>query len=93
MTRIVVIGRCNIGATVGEAWRRAGHAVVYGSRSPEPPRTVALAAAIASAEVVLLAVPGAAVAPCRRCSPRMARHWTAIVAGIVGVPTLALLSF
>jgi 8-hydroxy-5-deazaflavin:NADPH oxidoreductase len=61
MTSIGVIGSGNIGATVGEAWRRAGHEVVYASRSPEPPRTVATAAAIAGAEVVLLALPGAAV--------------------------------
>jgi predicted dinucleotide-binding enzyme len=33
MTRIGVIGSGNIGETVGEAWRRAGHEVVYGSRS------------------------------------------------------------
>src|SRR5690349_19258434 len=61
MTSIGVIGGGNIGETIGEAWRRAGHDVVYGSRSPEPPRTVAIAEAIAGAEVVLLAVPGGAV--------------------------------
>ena len=49
MTRIGVIGSGNIGATVGEAWRRAGHDVVFASRSPEPPRTVAIADAIAGA--------------------------------------------
>ena len=61
MTRIGVIGSGNIGETVGEAWRRAGHDVVYASRSPEPPRTVAVADALAGADVVLLALPGAAV--------------------------------
>ncbi|MEA2284896.1 MAG: 8-hydroxy-5-deazaflavin:NADPH oxidoreductase [Solirubrobacteraceae bacterium] len=61
MTSIAVIGSGNIGATIGEAWRRAGHDVVYASRSPEPPRTVAIADAIAPADVVLLAVPGGAV--------------------------------
>ena len=61
MTSIAVIGSGNIGQTVGEAWRRAGHEVVFASRSPNPPRTVAIAEAIAGAEVVLLAVPGAAV--------------------------------
>src|ERR671919_2699841 len=61
MTRIGVIGSGNIGATVGEAWRRAGHDGLYASRSPEPPRTVAIAEAIAGADVVLLAMPGAAV--------------------------------
>src|SRR3954470_23839183 len=61
MTAIAVIGSGNIGATIGEAWRRAGHDVVFASRSPEPPRTAAIGDAIAAADVVLLAVPGAAV--------------------------------
>lgn len=61
MTSIAVIGGGNIGATIGEAWRRAGHDVAYASRSPEPPRTVAIPDAIAGADVVLLAVPGGAV--------------------------------
>ena len=61
MTRIGVIGSGNIGATVGAAWQRAGHDVVFASRSPDPPRTVAIADAIAQAEVVLLATPGSAV--------------------------------
>ena len=56
-----MIGSGNIGATIGKAWRRAGHAVAYGSRSPRPPETVAIADAIAGAEVVLLATPGGAV--------------------------------
>jgi predicted dinucleotide-binding enzyme len=61
MTSIAVIGSGNIGGTIGEAWRRAGHDVAFASRSPEPPRTVAIPEAIGSAAVVLLAVPGAAV--------------------------------
>ena len=61
MTRIAVIGSGNIGATIGQAWRRAGHDVVFGSRSPEPPETVAIGDAIGAGEVVLLAMPGAAV--------------------------------
>src|SRR5919202_999366 len=61
MTRIAVIGSGNIGATIGDAWRRAGHEVAFASRSPEPPRTIAIADAVAAADVVLLAVPGAAV--------------------------------
>jgi 8-hydroxy-5-deazaflavin:NADPH oxidoreductase len=61
MTRIAVVGGGNIGGTIGAAWERTGHDVVYGSRSPEPPKTVALADALAGAEVVLLAVPGSAV--------------------------------
>jgi predicted dinucleotide-binding enzyme len=61
MAKIGVLGSGNIGATLAEAWRRAGHDVALGSRSPDPPRTVALGEAIASADVVLLAVPGGAV--------------------------------
>jgi predicted dinucleotide-binding enzyme len=61
MTSIGVIGSGNIGTTIGEGWQRAGHDVVYTSRTPEPPRTVSIADAIAGAEVVLLAVPGASV--------------------------------
>ena len=56
-----MIGGGNIGRTVGAAWQRAGHDVVFGSRSPEPPTTVAIPEAIAHAEVVLLSVPGDAV--------------------------------
>jgi predicted dinucleotide-binding enzyme len=61
MARIAVIGSGNIGGTIGEAWRRAGHDVTYASRSPQPPETVAIADAIGAADVVLLATPGAAV--------------------------------
>jgi predicted dinucleotide-binding enzyme len=61
MTRIGVIGGGNIGKTVGAAWQRAGHDVVYSSRSPVPPDTVAIPDAIAHAEAVLLSVPGEAV--------------------------------
>jgi 8-hydroxy-5-deazaflavin:NADPH oxidoreductase len=61
MTSIAVIGSGNIGATIGEAWQRAGHDVAYASRSPDPPRTVAIPDAISGAEVVLLAMPGGAV--------------------------------
>jgi predicted dinucleotide-binding enzyme len=72
MTSIAVIGSGNIGATIGEAWRRAGHDVAFASRSAEPPRTVAIPDAIAAAEVVLLAVPGAAV------PDLLAEHGTAL---------------
>jgi predicted dinucleotide-binding enzyme len=61
MTSIGVIGSGNVGRAVGEAWRRAGHEVVYASRSPDPPRTAPVAEAIAAADVVLLALPGGAV--------------------------------
>jgi predicted dinucleotide-binding enzyme len=77
MTRIGVIGGGNIGRTVGAAWQRAGHDVVYSSRSPEPPRTVAIAEAIAHAEVVLLSTPGDAV------PGLLAEHGTALDGRVV----------
>jgi 8-hydroxy-5-deazaflavin:NADPH oxidoreductase len=77
MTRIGVIGSGNIGRAVGEAWRRTGHDVVIASRSPQPPRTVAIADAIAGAEVVLLATPGAGV------PGLLAEHGTALDGRIV----------
>jgi predicted dinucleotide-binding enzyme len=58
--KIAVIGGGNIGGTLGAAWMRTGHSVVYGSRNPQPPESTAIADAIAHAEVVLLAIPGAA---------------------------------
>jgi 8-hydroxy-5-deazaflavin:NADPH oxidoreductase len=64
--KIAVIGTGNVGGTLGERWRAAGHEVVYGSRSASGPgpggapvRTVG--EAIDGAEVVLLAVPGSAI--------------------------------
>jgi 8-hydroxy-5-deazaflavin:NADPH oxidoreductase len=65
--RIAVIGTGNIGGTLGTKWRAAGHDVVYGSRSgpadgPGGAPVRAIGEALADAEVVVLAVPGAAVA-------------------------------
>lgn len=57
---IAVIGAGNIGRTLGAKWMSAGHAVVYGVRSPGAPDTASVPDAVAPAEVVLLAVPGAA---------------------------------
>ncbi len=65
--RIAVIGTGNIGGTLGSRWRAAGHDVVYGSRNasgagPGGAPVRSIADALANAEVVLLAVPGGAVA-------------------------------
>jgi predicted dinucleotide-binding enzyme len=65
--RIAVIGTGNIGGTLGGRWRAAGHDVVYGSRggSGDGPGGAPLATvgrALAGADVVVLAVPGPAVA-------------------------------
>jgi len=61
-----VIGKGNIGGTLGSKWRAAGHDVVYGARDGSgqgpggaPVRSVG--DALEDAEVVLLAVPGQAV--------------------------------
>ena len=58
--RIAVIGAGNIGRTLGGKWAAAGHQVVYGVRSPGTPGTASIADAVAAADVVVLAVPGAA---------------------------------
>jgi predicted dinucleotide-binding enzyme len=65
--RIAVIGTGHIGGTIGEKWRAAGHDVRYGARSapaegPGGALVLPFADALADAEVVLLAVPGSAVA-------------------------------
>jgi len=64
--RIAVIGKGNIGGSLGGRWRAAGHDVVYGARdgSGEGPGGApvrAIGEALEAAEVVLLAVPGQAV--------------------------------
>ena len=55
-----MIGAGTIGRTLGAKWAAAGHEVVYGVRSPGAPRTEPITDAVASAEVVALAIPGAA---------------------------------
>ena len=67
--KIAVIGTGHIGGTLGGKWRAAGHDVTYGSRrggdGQEGPGGAPLrpiGTAIDGAEVVVLAVPGGAVA-------------------------------
>jgi predicted dinucleotide-binding enzyme len=65
--RVAVIGRGNIGGTLGRAFAKAGHDVTYGSRHPRAEATedgavvVEVAGAIEGADVVLLAIPAGAV--------------------------------
>ncbi len=64
--RIAIIGTGKIGGTLGERWQRAGHEVVYGSRNPRADGpggapVTAVGEAIAGAQVVVFAIPGAAV--------------------------------
>lgn len=66
--RIAIVGSGNIGAGLGRAWSAAGHAVTYAARNTEDADVAALARdtgasvaaiadALASAEVVVLAMP------------------------------------
>lgn len=65
--KIAVIGTGRIGGTLGQQWQAAGHEVAYGSRAGSgaglggAPVT-AVGDALDGADVVLLAVPGGAVA-------------------------------
>jgi predicted dinucleotide-binding enzyme len=64
--RIAVIGKGNIGGTLGGMWLAAGHEVVYGARdgSGEGPGGApvrGIADAVRDADVVVLAVPGQVV--------------------------------
>jgi predicted dinucleotide-binding enzyme len=56
--KIGVIGAGNIGGTIGRKWQGAGHTVAFGVRSP----ATSVADAVNAAEVVLIAIPGNAVA-------------------------------
>ena len=68
--RIAMIGAGNVGRALGEAWRGAGHDVVYGVRRPaDEPDAADIAGAIAAAEVVLLAVPAGERADLVWCGP------------------------
>jgi 8-hydroxy-5-deazaflavin:NADPH oxidoreductase len=58
--KIAVIGAGRIGRTLGAKWSAAGHAVVYGVRTPQETDERAVADAVDDADVVVLAVPGAA---------------------------------
>jgi predicted dinucleotide-binding enzyme len=64
--RIAVIGKGNIGGTLGSKWRAAGHDVVYGARggSGEGPGGApvrSIGDAVKDVDVVVLAVPGQVV--------------------------------
>ena len=64
--KIAVIGKGNIGGSLGRKWRAAGHDVVYGARDgsgegPGGAPVLGIGDALKDADVVLLAVPGRVV--------------------------------
>lgn len=65
--KIAVIGDGNVGGSLGDAWARAGHDVVFGKRdlktaiAADGRKAAPTAQAIRDAEVIALAVPWAAV--------------------------------
>jgi predicted dinucleotide-binding enzyme len=69
--RIAVIGTGFVGGTLGRAFARAGHEVVFGSRHPDEAsvtggtaaRVDTVEHAVAGAEVVVVTLPGPAVDP------------------------------
>jgi len=71
---IAVLGAGNIGGTLGRKWAQAGHKVTFGVTDPSGPKSQALRAelgdevaigsaadALSAGDIVLVAVPGAAV--------------------------------
>jgi 8-hydroxy-5-deazaflavin:NADPH oxidoreductase len=65
--RIAVIGKGNIGGSLGTKWRAAGYDVVYGARDgsgdgPGGAPVIGIGDALKDADVVVLAVPGQVVA-------------------------------
>jgi predicted dinucleotide-binding enzyme len=72
--KITILGAGNIGGTLGGKWAAAGHEVVFGLRESRGPRTqaflkglggrvraVSVAEAVQAGEIVLFAIPAAAV--------------------------------
>lgn len=77
--RVAVLGKGNIGGTLGVKWERAGHEVAYGVRDPEKHEggsVLAVAAALKDAQVALFAVPSSAVEP-------LARHHARLLDGLI----------
>lgn len=73
MADIAVIGAGHVGGTLARTWSEAGHHITFGAREPGKPELLELAErigarvssvseAIAASDVVLFAIPGAAMA-------------------------------
>lgn len=59
--KIAILGRGIVGETLGSRWAGVGHTVVFGSRSPAAADELFHAEAVQSADVVVLALPWAAM--------------------------------
>lgn len=68
--KIAIVGAGNIGGTLGKKWSAAGHEVRFGVRNPADAKfdalrsmgsVVSVGESLAGADVVLVAIPGAAV--------------------------------
>jgi len=73
--KIAIIGTGNVGRALGTGWAQKGHSVIFGSRQPDNEKVQQIVAAagenaqaslpdmaVVAADVVVLAVPGTAVA-------------------------------
>jgi predicted dinucleotide-binding enzyme len=60
--KIAIIGSGNVGGALAKALRRAGHAVTFGARAPDPARTdeKTISEAVGHADATILAIPFAA---------------------------------
>ena len=67
--RVAVIGRGNIGGTLGAALSRAGHEVVYGVREPTAAGEAPIAEALQAADTVLRRVDGRLAGRTARAGP------------------------
>lgn len=102
MTKIGIIGAGNIGGTLGTAWAKTGHPVMFGVRDPQSGkvqrllyelgsnlRIGKLEEAAAFGEVVLFAVPGPAMdAAITACAPGLAGKVIIDSANKVGGPVM-----
>ena len=60
--KVAVIGAGNVGGAIGGAWEKTGHEVIFGLRDPSKKKGAKPTdEAIRDADIVLLALPGAAV--------------------------------
>lgn len=58
---ISIIGKGNVGSTLGQKWNAAGHQVIYGVRTPSADNEKSIQEATSAAQIILLAVPAQAI--------------------------------